>query len=222
MIGDIVFATVFVLSLILLIYNYVRGKRLIASAQKAQYPPEGKPATNTMTAIGEMEPLSLQMKMWKKKRLTIGLIFVIFTVLAGLSIVYESFPWMTSFLFLIIAINTLTFNKIPCFLIMNEGIYLDERFFKWEKLKYFSIHPVKIGSLGYGMFENSSVYTEIKIRPGNGIHDAKYIFFLDKNEVEKVRQLLVENGVPEAESSNGVVNNESEEGGETKKQQTMP
>ncbi|MCD8509425.1 MAG: hypothetical protein LRY73_05760 [Bacillus sp. (in: Bacteria)] len=215
------------LSLMLLIYNYIRGKRLIAASSEAQYPQNGKPATDMITSLGKMEPVSIHLKVWKKKRLLVVMFFVIFTVVSAISIIYESILWTTSFIFLVIAINTLSFNKIPSFLIMNEGIYLDERFFKWEKLKYFSIEPVKMGSLGYGMFENSSDYTEVIFKPSNGIFDRNSVFLLDKNEVGKVRNLLLDNGVPEAESSHGdVISNssstiENDGRGDTKKQQTL-
>ncbi len=163
---------------------------MIMSSNEALLPME---EWEIITPKGKVEKLSLQMKSWKiKKRVSIGVSLLMLLFLGLLIVLDENVSWSQSLFFLYIPIMTLTTFHVPSFLVVSNGLYVDERFYEWERVKSYQISPIKIGDEAYGMFEQSGDYKEIIIHVDKKLHRKQKVYLRDQHVVEQLQKLFKE------------------------------
>lgn len=197
-----------VVTFFFVIIHYVRLKDMISLAETFLFPTFHHEQEKVYTRIGKVAKPTFQVKLWKQKR-TIMAITIILTALAiNTAFIFWNSINLSYFiiLFNVLLIILLTF-RVPSFYILPNGFYYNERFFKWDHVKEFSINTVTMDSDGFGMFENSLAFTEINFHVKKGINPKKSVYVGDRKAVDKIKEILTTNGIKQ-------INGDNDENGE--------
>ncbi|MBU9720951.1 hypothetical protein [Bacillus alkalicola] len=174
--------------------DYMRARNMIENAEGAMFPSNYDTEKNIMTYRGEAQAPSFRSKNWKWKHWFVVVTTLFILVIMGVVISQGPlFEWHNVVFLPVFFLLTLFNNQIPSFLVMPSGIYVDERFYRWNTLRSFETRPLKLGSNAYGLFENSSSYTEIEIK--NEKEKSLFVYILNEQDVEELREILRQKGL---------------------------
>lgn len=174
--------------IVIIMLNYFRAHRMILRQSQAVFPAH---PLQIRTETGKVQPLHFKSKDWRIKRGTT--IFSLALILVTLGAVTLGNAEVTLNMFFLTAFYpalTLINMKVPSFFITDEGLYLDEKFIPWEEVTAVKFSSVKLGNSAYGMFEDSSAYTEAAFNLEAGVDKKAHVYIYDTEEVEKMSSIL--------------------------------
>ncbi|MFA9555743.1 hypothetical protein ACERII_00345 [Evansella sp. AB-rgal1] len=198
MVVEIVIYSLMIISLSWMLIDYFKSRNFILQAKNPLYPRCTIDGKTVRTVMAPVEELSFQTRSWKVKKWTVFTVTILIIAVIFITIYFERYSWHSALIFIHLPLMTKFTSKVPCFVILPIGVYIEERLFKWENIKGYTTSSIKIGDEAYGMFDDSPSYTEIKL---HGNRKTKSIYVQDRKEIDKIISVLNNNGVYEVNNS---------------------